>query len=87
MNRQIRCLVKCLEHNQGIEINRISLSWVHLQGAHSCLSTGTGGVAPLNENALWRLGGVPKTVVFDNAKCGVLKADWYDPELHAKIID
>lgn len=37
------------------------------------------------ENAFWRLGGVPKTVVFDNAKCVVLKADWYDPELHPKI--
>ena len=37
------------------------------------------------ENAFWRLGGVPRTVVFDNAKCVVLKADWYDPELHPKI--
>ena len=39
------------------------------------------------ENAFWRFGGVPKTVVFDNAKCVVLKADWYDPELHPKIIE
>lgn len=39
------------------------------------------------ENAFWRLGGVPNTVVFDNAKCVVLKADWYDPELHPKIIE
>jgi hypothetical protein len=39
------------------------------------------------ENAFWRLGGVPKTVVFDNAKCAVLKADWYDPELHPIILD
>jgi transposase len=39
------------------------------------------------ENAFWRLGGVPKTVVFDNAKCAVLKADWYDSELHPKIIE
>ncbi len=39
------------------------------------------------ENAFWRLGGVPKTVVFDNAKCAVLKADWYDPELHPKIVE
>jgi transposase len=39
------------------------------------------------ENAFWRLGGVPKTVVFDNAKCAVIKADWYDPELHPKIIE
>jgi len=39
------------------------------------------------ENAFWRLGGVPQTVVFDNAKCVVLQADWYDPELHPKIIE
>lgn len=39
------------------------------------------------ENAFWRLGGVPRTVVFDNAKCVVLKADWYDPELHPKILE
>lgn len=39
------------------------------------------------ENTFWRLGGVPKTVVFDNAKCAVIKADWYDPELHPKLIE
>jgi len=39
------------------------------------------------ENAFWRFGGVPQTVVFDNAKCVVLQADWYDPELHPKIIE
>lgn len=39
------------------------------------------------ENAFWSLGGVPERVVFDNAKCAVKQADWYDPELHPKIID
>lgn len=39
------------------------------------------------ENAFWRLGGVPKTVVFDNAKCAVRQADWYDPELHPQIVE
>jgi transposase len=39
------------------------------------------------ENAFWKLGGVPKTVVFDNAKCAVIKADWYDPELHPIIVE
>lgn len=39
------------------------------------------------ENAFWRLGGVPEVVIFDNAKCAVLKADWYDPELHPKVVD
>lgn len=38
------------------------------------------------ENAFRSLGGVPKIVVFDNAKAVVKKADWYDPELNPKII-
>lgn len=39
------------------------------------------------ENAFWHFGGVPQVVVFDNAKCAVTKANWYDPELNPKIID
>lgn len=39
------------------------------------------------ENSFWRLGGVPKVVVFDNGSCAVKHADWYDAELHPKIID
>src|SRR5262245_66105549 len=39
------------------------------------------------ENAFWTLGGVPKIVVFDNAKAVVTQADWYEPELNPKIVD
>lgn len=39
------------------------------------------------ENTFWRLGGVPKVVVFDNGSCAVKAADWYDAELHPKIND
>jgi transposase len=39
------------------------------------------------ENSFWHFGGVPQTVVFDNAKCAVTTADWYDPELNPKIIE
>jgi transposase len=39
------------------------------------------------ENAFWTLGGVPKVVVFDNAKAVVSQADWYDPELNPKIVE
>lgn len=39
------------------------------------------------ENAFWRLGGVVKVVVFDNAKCAVNQADWYDPELNPKLVE
>lgn len=37
------------------------------------------------ENAFRALGGVTKTVVFDNAKAVVKQADWHDPELNPKI--
>jgi transposase len=39
------------------------------------------------ENAFWALGGVPETIVFDNAKSAVQEADWFDPLLNPKIID
>lgn len=39
------------------------------------------------ENGFWALGGVPKIVVFDNAKAVVSQADWYDPELNPKIVE
>lgn len=37
------------------------------------------------ENAFRYFGGVPKTVVIDNLKAAVSRADWYDPDLNPKI--
>jgi transposase len=37
------------------------------------------------ENAFWYFGGVPKTLVVDNLKAAVLKADWFDPDVNPKI--
>ncbi len=37
------------------------------------------------ENAFDAFGGVPQTLVFDNAKTAVIKPDWYDPELNPKL--
>jgi len=37
------------------------------------------------ENAFWHFGGVPKILVIDNLKAGVIQPDWYDPELNPKI--
>ncbi len=37
------------------------------------------------ENAFWHFGGVPRTVVIDNLKAAVTKADWFDPELNPKL--
>jgi len=33
------------------------------------------------------LGGVPKTLVIDNLRAAVTRADWYDPELNAKVAE
>jgi transposase len=38
------------------------------------------------ENAFWHFGGVPKTLVIDNLRAAVTKADWYEPELNPKIV-
>jgi len=37
------------------------------------------------ENAFWTFGGVPQTIVIDNLKAAVARADWYDPDVHPKI--
>lgn len=39
------------------------------------------------ENAFRHFGGVTATVVIDNLKAGVLRADWFDPELNPKLED
>jgi len=38
------------------------------------------------ENAFWSWGGVPRTLLIDNLKAAVTKADWYDPELNPKLL-
>lgn len=37
------------------------------------------------ENAFREFGGVTATVVIDNLKAGVIKADWFDPDLNPKL--
>ena len=37
------------------------------------------------ENAFRHFGGVTRTAVIDNLKAGVLKADWYDPDINPKL--
>jgi len=37
------------------------------------------------ENAFHHFGGVPKTLVIDNLKAAVTKADWFDPNLNPKV--
>ena len=37
------------------------------------------------ENAFAHFGGVPKTLVIDNLRAAVSRADWFDPELNPKV--
>ena len=39
------------------------------------------------ENAFRYYGGVPKTLVIDNLRAAVTRADWFDPELNAKVAE
>lgn len=39
------------------------------------------------ENAFRHFGGVPKTLVIDNLRAAVTKADWFDPDLNPKIVE
>ena len=37
------------------------------------------------ENSFLHFGGVPKTLVIDNLRAAVTKADWYDPDINPKL--
>jgi len=37
------------------------------------------------ENSFWHFRGTVKTLVIDNLRAAVQKADWYEPELHPKL--
>jgi transposase len=66
-------------------IFRVVLS--HSRKAHSevCYRQTTDDFIRCIENAFWHFGGVPKTLVIDNLKAAVTKADWFDPDLNPKI--
>lgn len=39
------------------------------------------------ENAFWEFGGVPRTLVIDNLRAAVTKANWYEPEFNRKLAE
>ncbi len=39
------------------------------------------------ENAFYAFGGAPRTLIVDNLKAAVIKADWFDPEINPKMLD
>jgi transposase len=45
----------------------------------------TGSFLRCLENGFDHFGGLPKSIVLDNLKAGVLQPDWYDPELNPQL--
>ena len=65
---------------------RIGLSFSRKAYSESFFRQTTDNLLAAFENAFWHFGGVPRTLVIDNLKAAVKQADWYDPELHPKIL-
>jgi transposase len=64
---------------------RVVLSHSRKAYSESCFRQTSEDFLRVLENAFWHFGGVPKTLVVDNLKAAVLRADWFDPELNPKL--
>lgn len=72
-------------HNRASHIFRITLSCSRKGYSEPVYHQNTESFIRALENAFRHFGGVPETLVIDNLKAAVKKADWYDPELNPKI--
>lgn len=72
-------------HRRRTHVLRIVLSHSRKAYSEAVYRQTTDSLIHCLENAFWHFGGVPKTLVPDNLKAAVLKADWYDPELNPKL--
>lgn len=64
---------------------RVVLSHSRKAYSESCFRQTSEDFLRTIENAFWHFGGVPKTLVVDNLKAAVLRADWFDPDLNPKL--
>lgn len=64
---------------------RVVLSHSRKAYSHVVFRQTTDDLIDCLENAFRHFGGVPKTIVPDNLKAAVIKADWYDPDLNPKL--
>jgi len=64
---------------------RVVLSHSRKAYSESVSRQTTAGFLQCLENAFRHFGGVPKTIIIDNLKAAVARADWYDPEVHPII--
>jgi transposase len=67
-------------------VQRLSLSYSRKAYSEVFLRQTTESLLTCWENAFWTWGGVPRTLIIDNLKAAVTRADWYDPELHPRIV-
>jgi transposase len=66
---------------------RVVLSYSRKAYSEALPRQGTEEFLRALENAFRAFGGVPRTLVVDNLKAAVTRADWYDPEIHPKLRD
>lgn len=74
-------------HRRRTHIFRIVLSYSRKAYSEAVLYQETEIFIRSLENAFWRFGGVPRTLIPDNLKAAVQHADWYDPEINPKVAD
>lgn len=78
--------VKCPGKNKRRpHLFRIVLSYSRKAYSEVVYKQTTGQFIRCIENAFRHFGGVPKTLVLDNLKAAVSKADWYDPDINPKF--
>lgn len=70
---------------RGTHVFRIVLSHSRKAYSEAVFRQDTETFLRCLENAFWHFRGVPKTLVIDNLRAAVQKADWYEPELHPKL--
>jgi len=80
-------LVDATGKRRRTHLFRIILSHSRKAYSESVLRQDTETFIRVLENAFRHFGGVPKTLVVDNLKAAVLKADWVDPLLNPKLED
>jgi transposase len=79
----------CLQSPGGVRrrshVFRIVLSHSRKGYSEAVGSQTTDAFLQCLENAFVHFGGVPATLVLDNLKAAVARADWFDPELQPKV--
>jgi len=66
---------------------RIVLSYSRKAYSEAVLHQSTESFIRCIENAFRFFGGVPATIILDNLKAAVTRADWWDPELTPKLVE